>query len=82
MYQQIGSDYSTSSNTFDHFIDDFTNIFQISFPLTKHNGNHSDKHFKQPWMTPSLLKCCRKKSRLQKNFAKFPTVVNKVKYNT
>ena len=59
----------------------FSDVFNASFPLNSLRLN-STKKFKQnqPWMTPSLIKCCRKKSRLLKNKMKFPNAINKYKY--
>ena len=33
-------------------------------------------------MSKTLTRCCRKKSRLLKNYKKYPTVIDRVKYKT
>ena len=44
------------------------------------NTNRISKKKSQPWMTYALIKSCRKKSRLQKMYSRFPNGVNKHKY--
>ena len=41
---------------------------------------HRSDKISQPWVTKSLIRACRKKSRLHKIYKKFPNDINKIKY--
>lgn len=74
---------SDPDSAFNDFHSLFYQLFDSSFPLeaaTSKPNKISSKR-SQPWMTYSLIKSCRKKSRLQKIYKCFPNGVNKHKYN-
>jgi len=66
---------------YNEFSTKFYKLYNESFPL-KTDTWKSNKRNHHPWMTQSLVRCCRKKSRLLKKFNKFPNVVNRIKYKT
>src|SRR5688572_1861759 len=68
-------------SSYDLFLSLFKTAYNTAFPLKKqklkaHGG------CKQPWMTPGLLKSCRKKSKLYLKFIKNPSHDNKSKFVT
>ena len=69
-------------DAYNEFYHAFYEIFNKSFPK-ENQINYCQKSGKllRPWFTHAIIKSCRKKSRLFKNFKKFPTAVNKIKYN-
>ena len=62
------------------FATTFENIFNESFPLTQKHVKNKNKNKYCPWLTPSLMKCCRKKSRLLNVYKNHKTTVNFTKY--
>jgi len=63
------------------FIEAYKNVYNTAFPLYS-----TDKRKKfcnnQPWMTPGLLKSCKKKNKLYLKFIKQPNVINKNNFIT
>ena len=58
----------------------FTAIFDKCFKFTQHNSDKHTKHKLQPWLTLSLIKSCRKKSRLLKIYKKIGTPLARKRY--
>ena len=65
---------------YNNFICSFQGIFNEAFPFTLQKSKAASSKISQPWMTQSLKRSCRKKSRLQKKYKKYPNIVNKIKY--
>jgi len=61
------------------FINNFTNVFDTSFPITKINTSKKHAPRKQ-WITAGLAKCCNTKAKLYKQYIKNPSEINKTKY--
>jgi Reverse transcriptase (RNA-dependent DNA polymerase) len=58
------------------FLLKYKKLYDQAFPPSS-NQNKWNKRVKQPWMTKALLKSCKKKSRLYKNYLRNPTDTNK-----
>ena len=67
-----------ASIAYSSFIKTYLRIYDICFPVT-HKENKSS-HFRKAWMTPGLLKSCRKKNILYKKYLCNPTADNKLKF--
>jgi len=65
----------TATSSFDFCVD----ISQKTVDKSSYR-NKSKKNMHRPWITQSLIRRCRKKSRLLKNLTKFPNIINKIKY--
>ena len=61
------------------FLQKFQSIFNACFPLTKTRVSQKNTP-RKPWMTFGLVKSCRHKERLYKQFIKNPNDLNKQKY--
>ena len=59
-----------------------TEIVNKSFPYKDKPKIKSKNMCKKPWLTPSLIKSCRKKSRLQKKYILNPSTINRIKYTS
>ena len=70
------------NNAYSSFSIKLTNIINKSFPYKDKSKNKSKNTNLKPWLTASLIKCCRKKSRLQKKYTLNPSTVNKAKYTS
>ena len=67
-----------ASIAYSSFIKTYLRMYDICFPVT-HKENKSS-HFRKAWMTPGLLKSCRKKNILYKKYLCNPTADNKLKF--
>lgn len=63
---------------YDDFSQKFSSIFEAAFPIKP--VPQKETKFKKPWMTQSLLNCCRHKSYLFKVYKKCPTILNRIKF--
>ena len=72
----------TSHESYNIFFQKFSAIFNKSFPknTSLRENSLNQKKILQPWMTPSLIKACRKKSKLLKNYKKSKTNISKIIY--
>lgn len=66
-------------NSYDSFIDNFVDVFNDCYPLTKYNTKHK-KTPRKPWMTSGIVRCCNKKEKLFKAFKKNHTEASEIKY--
>ncbi len=64
---------------FDLFLNKFKTLFDKAFKSNKPQPKR-DKNSFQPWMTSSLIRACRKKSRLLKIYKKTKTISSRTKY--
>ena len=82
-YSDLAGSSSNTDLSFAEFYSVFYSAFLECFPVRTQSNSYKNKHGRvlQPWYSQSIIKSCRKKSRLFKNYKKFPTTVNKIKYN-
>ena len=57
----------------------FTKIFNVCCPIIRMNANCKSNH--KPWLTPSLLKTCKKKQNLYRVFLKCRSKETEAKYS-
>jgi len=83
-WQSFDNNFDPSADpnvSYTKFFDIFYKLYDLSFPRVQQTLFSSNKkNNNHPWMTVALIKCCRKKSRLLKNFKLHQSVVNKIKY--
>jgi hypothetical protein len=58
------------------FFEKYSLAYNSAFPVIIEEKKHKDK-FKKPWMTPGLLKSCKKKQTLHTRYIKNPNQQNK-----
>ena len=73
------ADPTANSKAYSIFLAVFRSRFDYCFPKVKVKIK-SQNHPRKEWMTSSLVKCCKKKSRLYKKYKSNNNVVNKTKY--
>lgn len=82
-WQTLTSRCRTSDET-DSLYNEFTDIFldalDTSCTHKKLPKNAACKVTSKPWLTPSLIADCKRKSKLLKNFKRYDSVVSKSKY--
>ena len=64
---------------YDEFFTKFKDAYNIAFPLIKVMVRRRDK-FKNPWMTPGLLKSSRQKEKLYKKYLNNPNSLTKANF--
>ena len=72
------ADGGDASSAYSLFINKYLEIYNKCFPLVKYTRGPA--RFDKDWMTPNLMKCCKKKNALYKKYLKSPTVANKEKF--
>src|SRR6218665_842071 len=65
---------------YDKFMEIYKTVYDKAFPIVLHRTNSKKPTFKQPWMTPGLLKSCKKKNLLYLKFIRSPSVANKERF--
>ena len=65
---------------YNEFSDRLISIVNTAFPYESKTQNK--KSLMKPWITQSIARCCRRKSRLQKKYLANPTPVNRISYTT
>ena len=68
-----------SSVLYDCFFNDFFFVYDEAFPLKMRQETQSQL-LSNPWMTPNLIKCCKKKSKLFKKYKKCCTTKTKANF--
>src|SRR5688572_2166110 len=69
-------DMGDTNGAYDLFFEKYSLAYNSAFPVTIEEKKHRDT-FKKPWMTPGLLKSCKKKQLLHTRYIKNPTLNNK-----
>ena len=83
VFDQKNLQQLTPNEAYINFINKFKVCFDNAFSVNKNKDKKktcSDKKISQPWMTHSLIKSCRKKSRLLKIYKKTGTVISRINY--
>ena len=70
-------DADSANSAYENFIDIVKKLFENNFPYVKVNCK---KFNNKPWLTKSLLKCCRRKNNLYKKFITCRSVESELKY--
>ena len=60
-----------ADDSYDMFLSTFTSLYNQCFPLKSVLINKRSN--RRPWMTPDLLKLCRKRLKMYRNYKKHPT---------
>ena len=69
---------SDSNILYNNFINKFNKIFNLAFPVTNLKDKKATKNNHNPWITPSLIKCCQRKSKLLRAYKKHKNTVSKI----
>jgi len=74
-------DEKNTEAAYESFINHIKSAYNTAFPLVP-RSKHKRHSYKQPWMTPGLLKSCKTKSKLYLKFFKNPSLTNKQKFTS
>jgi hypothetical protein len=70
--------YNDPKMAYDSFFNEFTSIYDSSFPLKKIKS--SKLNSRKPWVTNGLLKSIKRKNKLYRKYLSFPTAQNETLY--
>ena len=69
---------TSCDNAYEVFLNEFNSIYNSCFPLKK--KQQKNRKISKPWITPTILKSCKKKMKLYKKFLKNPSEYRKGVY--
>lgn len=69
-----------TNEAYEHFLKIFTSIYNKNCPIQQYSRGNSQKTKENPWITAGILRACRKKNKLYKNFIKKRTKEAEIRY--